>query len=202
MKKLGFDLILLGDPASGKDTQADILKKMYALKPVESGKHWRKMLKEKTREGDWLRRTMGVGHPTPVVLMKKFLIENIKKAPKNKNLIFIGNPRLKPEAQLLKKLLTERKRDFYAVYIKVPETEVFKRLAGRKQVQRRGDDLDVSFIQNRINYHKNQVSKTVRYFQSHKKLQLINGKQSIKKVSQDILKAIHDYQQSQGNRKA
>lgn len=202
MKKLGFDLILLGDPASGKDTQADVLKKMYSLKPVESGKHWRKMLKKKTREGDWLRRTMGVGHPTPVVLMKKFLTESIKKAPKNKNLIFIGNPRLKPEAQLLKKLLTENQRDFFGVYIKVPEAEVFKRLAGRKQVQRRGDDLDVSYIQNRINYHKKQVSKTVRYLQALKKLQLINGKQSIKKVSKDILKVINDYQQSQRNRKA
>jgi adenylate kinase len=202
MKKLGFDLILLGDPASGKDTQAAIIMKKYALKPVESGKHWRSMLKQKTREGDWLRRTMGVGHPTPVVLMKKFLVENIKKAPKNKNLIFIGNPRLKPEAQLLKKLLESGKRDFFAVYIKVPEAEVFKRLAGRKQTQRRGDDANVSFIQNRINYTKKQVSKTVKYLTGLKKLKVINGKQPIAKVNKDLQKVINDYQRSQKNRPA
>ena len=42
MKKLGFDLILLGDPTAGKDTQAAILMKKYELKSVESGKEWRK----------------------------------------------------------------------------------------------------------------------------------------------------------------
>lgn len=202
MKKLGFDLIVLGDAASGKDTQADILKKKYSLKAVESGKHWRKMLKQKTREGDWLRRTMGIGHPTPVVLMKKFLLDNVNKAPKNKNLIFVGNPRLKPEAQLLKKLLSEAKRDFFAVYIKIPEAEVYKRLAGRSQTQRRGDDVNTDYIKNRINYTKNQVSKTVKYFSSLKKIKMVNGKQSVAKVTKDLEKIINDYQRSQENRKA
>ena len=38
-KRLGFDLILLGAPAAGKDTQAILLERKFAFKPVESGKY-------------------------------------------------------------------------------------------------------------------------------------------------------------------
>jgi len=41
------------------------------LKLVESGVYWRKLLKEKNADGDWVRRTTGKGKPAPVALMKK-----------------------------------------------------------------------------------------------------------------------------------
>src|SRR6188472_4455987 len=99
-KKLGFDLIVLGDPTAGKDTQAAILMRKYTMKPVESGKHWRIMAKKKNKEGAWLRRTMSLGYPTPVVLMKKFIINSFRNISSKQDLVFIGNPKLKPEAQL------------------------------------------------------------------------------------------------------
>ncbi len=189
MKKLGFDLILLGDPTAGKDTQADILKKVYSLKPIESGKHWRAMAKRKNSEGAWLRRTMSLGFPTPVILMKKFIKNNLRNIPKNKNLIFIGNPRLRPEAQLLVKLLNQKKRDFLYIYIKIPVSEILKRT--KKRARLKSED---EAVWQRINYFRNQVSKTTKYFKSLKKLKLINGKQSIPKVTKDILKVIDEYQ--------
>jgi adenylate kinase len=194
-KQLGFDLVLLGDPASGKDTQAVLLSKKYDLKPVESGKHWRAMAKKKNADGELLRRTMSRGFPTPVVLMKKFIIENLNKAPKNKNLIFIGNPRLKPEAQLLNKLLKAKKRDFIAIYIKLPKSEILKRAGLRSKVEGRSDD-SLEFVKNRIKYYEEQVSKTVTYFKSINKIKFINGKQSIGEVSKNIQKALNDYQRS------
>lgn len=50
MKKLGFDLILLGSPVSGKNTQADLLLTAYALKAVRSrdilkNPHYKKLSK-------------------------------------------------------------------------------------------------------------------------------------------------------------
>jgi adenylate kinase family enzyme len=191
MKRLGFDLILLGDPTSGKDTQAGLLMKKYSLKPVESGKHWRKLATQNTFEGKWLRRTMSLGYPTPVVLMKRFLKSELVKASKNKDLIFIGNPRLKPEAQLLKKLLANKKRDFFVLYIKIPVSEILKRTSTRARLK--SEDLGV---RNRIKYTKNQVSKTVEYFQSLNKLKFINGNQSIKKVAIDIQNIIDDHSRS------
>ena len=84
MKKLGFDIVLLGAPASGKETQANILKRKYAIKFVETGVHTRKLLKKKGPDGDWTRRTAGKGGALPVTLLKKFLVSEINKNQKTR----------------------------------------------------------------------------------------------------------------------
>lgn len=197
-KRLGFDLILLGDPASGKDTQALGLMRKYALKPVESGKHWRALAKKKNADGELLRKTMSRGFPTPVKLMKEFIVDNLKNTPKNKNLLFIGNPRLKPEAQLLNKLLKEKKREYFGIYIHLPKSEIMKRAGLRSKAEGRSDDSE-EFVRNRIRYYETQVSKTIKYFKSIDKIIYINGKQSIKQVAADIQKALNGYQRPEGN---
>ncbi len=196
MKKLGFNIVLLGMIASGKETQANILKKKYALKFVESGVYSRTLLKEKSKDGDWARRTTGKGKPLPTVLLQKFLTREIDSKPKNKDLLFLGCPRLKPEAQLLKKILASKKQDFLALYITLPDKEVYdrslKRKAGNmKEIYKIFDDKKLIAV--RIKWHKDQVGKTVKYFQSLGKLKKINGKQSVPEVTKDILKAIEGY---------
>ncbi len=196
-QKLGFNIILLGQITAGKDTQANILMEKYALKPVESGKHWRTLMKAKTPEGEWLRRTTAKGHPAPVALMKKFLIKNLEGKPKNKDLIFIGNPRLKPEAQLLSKLFEEQGQDFIAFYIDLPDAEIYRRTAGRKDGNMKevykALDKDKKIIENRIKWHKEQVSKSVAYFKSLGKLKRIRGKQSIPDIAALIEKEVQKH---------
>ena len=195
MKKLGFNLVLLGMIASGKETQAHILKKKYALKLVETGVYSRKLLKEKSKNGDWARKTTGKGLPLPVPLLKAFLVKEIESKPKNKNLLILGG-RLKPEAQLLKKLMDERKEKLYALYISLPDKEVYKRSLARKEgnmkeIYKILDDKKI--IAKRIKWHKDQVWKTVKYYQGMKKMVIINGNQPIPKVTKDILKAIESF---------
>src|SRR6185436_12260323 len=116
-KKLGFDLIILGDPASGKDTQAKLLERKFLLKPVESGKYLRGLEKHKTVLGQQVRQAIEKGAPVPVKVIKEFLAANLRLAPKDKNLIFVGTPRLKPEAEFLSKLLSQTDRDFFVIYM-------------------------------------------------------------------------------------
>jgi adenylate kinase len=184
-ERLGFHLVLLGQIASGKDTQASVLLNKYNFFPVESGKYWRKLEKEDSKDGEWLRRTTSLGKPAPVALMKKFLLTNIEKRPKDKDLLFVGNPRLKPEAQLLKKILKEKKENFFALYITLPDKVIYSRSLRSD----RYDDKEIN-IRRRIKWHKEQVSKSVNYFESLSKLKKINGNQSVEKVSEDIEKAL------------
>lgn len=194
MKRLGFDLVLLGDPAAGKDTQAALLRKQYILKPVESGKHWRKVAARNDAIGRMLKKTFSLGKPTPVKLMKEFLQAQLKRLPRNQDLIFIGNPRLKPEAQLLQKILEKAGRDFFAIYIRLPEAEIRKRSKLRMR-----DDQDLIYIENRIKFHRIQVSKTALYLEHMLKLKYVNGNQPIKKVHSDIIKTLNAYKRSQRN---
>lgn len=198
MRKLGFDLIFLGAPASGKDTQARLLMNHYELKRVESGAYVRRHLHDRTVLGQVLRRTVGLAQPAPVSVIKIFLADELKRAPKSKNLLFVGNPKLKPEARFLVKNLKLRRRDFLAVYVKLPAKEIIKRSFYRM----RHDDLKKVLVDRRISWHKKQVGETVKYFQKLHKLKFINGNQPVFKVARDIQKAINDYSRSQRNRKA
>ncbi|MEK7585849.1 MAG: nucleoside monophosphate kinase [Patescibacteria group bacterium] len=196
-KRLGFNLTLMGMIASGKETQTNILKKKYSLQSIETGVYTRNLLKEKSKNGEWARRTAGKGLPLPTILMQKFLLSQIDKKPKNKDLIFIGGPRLKPEAQLTKKILNQKGQDIFAIYISLPDKEVYKRslkrkAGGMKDIYKVFDTKEL--IKKRIKWHKDQVSKTTAYFDGLGKLKKINGNQSIKKVSEDIQKAIISFQ--------
>ena len=196
LSRLGFNIVLLGMIASGKETQANILKKKYALKFVESGVYFRKLLKAKGKIGDLARRTSGAGNAGAMKLMKDFMVREISKKPRNKDLLFLGCPRLKPEAQLLKKILAEREEDFFALYITLPDKEIYKRSLKRKvgNMKEIYKVLDTQkIIKVRIKYHKTQVSKTVKYFKSLNKLKIIKGNQPVPKVTKDILKAIEEY---------
>ncbi|MFA6524522.1 MAG: nucleoside monophosphate kinase [Candidatus Paceibacterota bacterium] len=195
MEKLGFNLALMGMITSGKDTQANILKTKYSLKTIETGKYSRMLLKAKGKDGDQARKTVGKGKPLPVVLMKKFLINEISKKSKNKDLLFIGGPRLKPEAQLVKKILDSNKQKLFVIYITLPDKEVFKRSISRKSGETKNiyKVLDAKhLIAPRIKWHKKQVGKTVKYFEKLKILKKINGNQPINKVTKDIEKIIKE----------
>ncbi|MBI3888544.1 nucleoside monophosphate kinase [Candidatus Nomurabacteria bacterium] len=196
MKKLGFNIVLLGMIASGKETQANILKKKYALKFIETGVYSRNLLKEKSKNGDWARRTAGKGKPLPTALMQKFLVKEINNKPKNKDLLFLGGPRLKPEAQLVKKILNKANQDFLVLYISLPDKEVYRRSLLRKEGNMKAiykvfDTKKIIAV--RIAWHKDQVGKTVKYFKGLNKLKIINGNQPILKVTKDILKEIEKY---------
>ncbi len=196
MKRLGFNIVMLGMIASGKETQANILKSKYALKFVETGVYSRKLLKEKSKNGDLARRTVGLGAPLPTSLLKKFLVEEINNRPKNKDLLFLGG-RLKPEAEFLKKLLDKKHEHILAFYVSLPDKEVYKRSLGRstgnmKEIYKVLDTKKI--IAKRIKWHKDEIEKkTVKFYQKFGIMYIINGNQPIPKVTKDILKAIETY---------
>lgn len=198
MKRLGFNVVLLGMIASGKETQANILKKKYALKFVETGIYSRKLLKEKSKNGERARTTVGKGKPLPTILLQKFLKKEIDNKLKNKDLLFLGG-RLKPEAQLIKRELDKRGEKLLAFYITLPDKEVYKRSLKRTKGKMKAiyKVLDTKkIIARRIKWHKDQVMKTVKYYQGLGILRKINGNQPIPKVTKDILKAIENYKSS------
>jgi adenylate kinase family enzyme len=125
--------------------------------------------------------------------MKNFLLTQVGKAPKNKNIIFIGNPRLKPEAQLLNKLLGNLKRDYLTIYLHLSKSQIIQRSRNRVRMH---TEHNAQYITNRIKWHKDQVGKTVSYFGKIGKLHKINGNQSITDIRKSIEKIIHDYQKS------
>lgn len=186
-KKLGFNIVMLGMIASGKDTQANILKKKYKLKTIETGEFTRKLMKEKSLRGDRARKVSGKGGPLPTDILQDFLKKEIKSKPKDKDLLFLGG-RLKPEAMLLRKMIEGRNEKLFVLYITLPDKEVYR----RSELRMRNAD-DAKYIKKRIAWHKDRVGKTVQYYQKLGILKKINGNKSITEVTKDILKEIEKY---------
>ena len=195
MKSLGFDLVLLGAPASGKDTQALMLKKKFSFRSVESGKHWRKMQRGKGVVAARIKKTSGKGLWTPTDLMRSFLKKEMSKPNYGKDILFIGNPRMPSEARLLNQLMHKIRHDYLVLYITLPVREIIKR-----SVKRNRDIQDVKYVQSRIRYHKEYVAKTVGYFKKQGKLININGNQSRGRVYSDLTRALNDYSRQKNNR--
>jgi adenylate kinase family enzyme len=86
------------------------------------------------------------------------------------------------------KLLSQNNRDFFVVYITLPVSKIWERSAARKR-----DDSDLHRVRERIAWHKRQVSKTIKFFESIHKLKIIDGNQTIQLVNKDIIRAINDY---------
>ena len=162
-ERLGFNIAIMGIIASGKDTQAGLLMNKYNLKPINTGLYTRKLLREKSKEGEIARKTVQGGKPLPVVLMKKFLTEQMKNKPKNKNLIFIGGPRLKPEAQMVNKILRETGEQLFVIYLTLSDKEVKKRSLARMKDKNIKDVYKVfdteKIIKERIKVHKKSYDR-------------------------------------------
>src|SRR4026207_1987374 len=139
MKKLGFDLIILGDSTSGKDTQALLLAKKYKVKLARSGEYLRKYKAKQYVSG-------GLAATNLIIPFLNYSLENIKR---DQNIIFVGAARLKKEAEYLVKQLKKRNRDFFVIYIQLPKTEIIKRSLLRAA---RAEDKDLRLINSRIKY--------------------------------------------------
>jgi adenylate kinase family enzyme len=181
--RLGFDLILLGDPASGKDTQALLLSKKYNVRLARSGEYLRKYYAKHYIQG-------GVA-PTKLIL--PFLRDSLKDIF-GKNVIFVGAARLEREAKFLVRLLTKAGRDFFVLYIQLAKPEVIKRSKLRAA---RPEDTSVELINKRLQYFKTEVKKTVQYYKKLRKIKFIKGENSVNNIHKEIISKLNDYKKRQ-----
>lgn len=219
-KQKPFHIILLGDPTSGKATQAEfLLKKFSHLIRAESGSFLRSQEKSRTRLGSVIRKTVSRGHPAPVWVIKAFLDRVVKRARRTQGVLFDGNPRLLPEAQYLLRLLKKKRlnESVFAFYIRVSFREAARRSRWRYvcvqcghalttrtkhpervpcpvcggKIEKRWDETAAG-LRNRYAYHARQVEETVQYLKQQGIAHIINGEQTRANVHRDIMKVLKE----------
>jgi adenylate kinase len=171
MKKLSqkskpFNLILLGDPASGKGTHAARLVSKYHLYNFDMGHEVRKPAIRKKFD---FTKTTGIGKLTPTDIVRDILRRTIKSVPANQGILFNGHPKMIGEARLVAKLLRESGRtDPIVIYLTIPAAESLQRVRNRVVViggrsVRRDDDTEQALI-NRRKYYQKQISQVAVFF--------------------------------------
>lgn len=205
-------LVLLGDIAAGKGTQAKILAEKFKLVLIDTGAFSRKVLTGKSRVSERLSR-IRLGKLAPSDIIQDYLKKSFTKLSASQSVLVDGG-KMPAEAKLIYRIFTKQKRQILVIYLQISRREIFRRLRFRYYCQKTGKpvtvkdnkacphcggklikraDDDPEAIKNRIDYYDRIYSKTVKFWQEKKALKKINGNQPIPKVTKDIVRAIKIY---------
>ncbi len=195
MQRKPFNLILLGDPASGKATQARRLAKKYHLYNFDMGREVRQPAARKQYD---YAHTTGRGNLTPTNVVRAILRRVIQSVPARRGILFNGHPKMIGEAMFVAGLLKRAgRRDPLVIYLGIPTAETFRRTKkrrvyfGGKRVKR-DDDAERS-LKNRKRYYASQVSRTVAFFKKHYRFKKVSGVGNYSLVEERLGKIIDGY---------
>lgn len=210
-------IILLGAPGAGKGTQAVMLAERLKLAQVASGDLFRQALQKETELGKKAKSFMEKGQLVPDEITIRMVLERLADPDTAKGAILDGFPRNIKQAGALDKALAKQGKGIdKAIYIKVPEGELLKRLSGRwicrncqapyhevdspprtkgrcdrcgGELYQRADDNAVT-VKKRLEVYFAETAPLIDYYKKAGKLLEINGEGSAAEVNRRIAAAL------------
>ncbi len=210
-------IIFLGAPGAGKGTQASIVAQKLELVHIASGDLFRQAMEQGTELGIQAKSYMEKGKLVPDEITIRMVLERISAPDCESGLVLDGFPRNLEQAEVLDKALTEQHKAIdRAVYIKVSEDELLKRLSGRwvcrncqapyhaissppevygkcdkcgGELYQRPDDI-VETVKKRLEVYFAQTAPLIDYYTRVGKLLEVDGDGSIDEVSERIVSAL------------
>ncbi len=210
-----MNIIILGQPASGKGTQAELLAKKLQLAYLEMGDVLREIVKEKTPFGKKIDRIM---HQKGVLvsdaIIKKVASDWLDKREALKGIVFDGYPRKLSQYQDLEEMLEARGMKIdKVIYLDVSDDTSVKRIDSRRvcsqcdaeynlitkpprknqlcdqcQVklnQRKDDKPEV--VKKRLKVYHQLTEPLINYVRRKGILMEVDGERSIRAIHQDIM---------------
>jgi adenylate kinase len=186
MKKALLNLILLGDPASGKATQAARLVARYRLYDFDMG---REVKRPAVRSRYDYKGTTARGGLTPTHVVRGILRRVIPSVPPGRGILFDGHPKMIGEAKLVANLLRENGRTGpLVIYLSIPISEALRRAK-----RRRRDDDAPEALKRRERYYRDQIRRVVAFFRKRYAFRKISGAGTPDAVWKRINKVVHQY---------
>lgn len=175
-----INIILLGDPAAGKATQAAFLVKHFPLYDFDMGKELRILKRRDSKVKKLLEGSYDKGNLTQTDLVRSIHKEKILSAPKTKGILFDGTPKMVGEARLIEKWLKQTGRTkVIFIYLSIPMAETVKRMSGRVEYfkgkfSKRSDD-NIQALHNRVKYYRKNVAAVITFFKTRHPYKKISG---------------------------
>ena len=128
-----LNLILLGPPGTGKNTQAERLREDFDLAYIATGDMLRKAVKEGTDLGLKAKEYMDNGDLVPDEVIIGVILECVESESAQDGFLLDGFPRSVGQAEALEEALAGLDRKLTAVLcIQASDDEVVRRLSGRR----------------------------------------------------------------------
>ena len=214
-----MNLVFLGLPGAGKGTQAKILADKYDIPHISTGDIFRNAIKNETPLGVKAKKYIDSGELVPDEVTNGIVKERLQDKDCNKGFILDGYPRTLDQAEALDRNLDELSKTLdLVIYTRVRESELIKRLTGRRICEDCGATYHVDFnppeeesvcdecggkliqrdddkeetVKNRINVNKNNTDKLINYYNNKNILVEIDAEKDIDEVSNDIIEVIEE----------
>ena len=182
------NIVIFGAPGAGKGTQSDFIVEKFELTHISTGDLLRKEIKDETELGKRIKSIMDAGQ----LVSDDIVIEMMDNAiaRDTKGILFDGFPRTVAQAEVLDKLLAKHGRTLPCmIRLDVPREELIHRMLERAKVSGRSDDNEET-IKNRLVEYENKTLPVADYYNKQGKEVKVNGLGDIKRISEDIAKAI------------
>ncbi|HLE49312.1 MAG TPA: nucleoside monophosphate kinase [Patescibacteria group bacterium] len=205
-----MNIVILGAPASGKGTQAELVAKAFNLYHLQTGAIARKLAEHDAR----ISEIINSGKLMPEEEMSLYVIDNLKDAkPELTNILFEGFPRFISQYEALEKYLTNKGDDIDAVFsLDIGKSLAIKRISARRicekceevfnlytnppkqtgicdkcggKLVQREDDKPAA-IETRFDQYEENTKELIDYLDKKGKLIRIDGSKPIDQVFSDI----------------
>jgi adenylate kinase len=135
-------LILLGAPGAGKGTQANFIHDKFGLPQISTGDMLRAAVKANTSLGQAAKKIMDAGGLVSDDIIINLVRERIKEKDCINGFMLDGFPRTIPQAEAMKQAGVQID---YVVEIDVADSEIIKRMSGRRVHPASGRTYHVAF---------------------------------------------------------
>jgi adenylate kinase len=171
-------IVFIGPPGAGKGTQAEQIIATYKPAHLSTGDMLRAARDAKTEVGLKAERYMSTGQLVPDDIIVTIIAERLQAPDCRGGCLLDGFPRTIAQAEALDRMLADKKTPLDVVLeLRVPEEELFRRLAGRG----RADDTP-EVIRQRLVAYRQQTEPLLDYYGKRGLLKVIQGLGTVEEI--------------------
>jgi adenylate kinase len=213
-------VVLVGPPGAGKGTQANFIASHLAIPRISTGDIFRHNITNHTELGARAKDYMDRGDLVPDEVTIAMVQDRLSEDDARDGFLLDGFPRNMPQAETLKKLLSELDLKLSVVLeLVVDEDEVVRRLSGRRTCRRcqrvwhllydppsregvcddcggelfQRDDDKEAVIRHRLDVYKSQTSPLIAFYAEEGVLVAIDAAGPVEEVTTRALAALEPY---------